>query len=125
LNRNTFSSFRNRIHFNGGTKLIYSDDGHVVNPATGATLGTFLLTGLAAPVMVPDSHLNVGFFAAKTGGSSVTIYSFNLSAFAPVGSIVIPNVAGTPLRLIRWGQSGLAFNTDAGEIVLVGGNFVH
>jgi hypothetical protein len=32
---------------------------------------------------------------------------------------------GSPKRLIRWGQSGLAFNTDAGEIVLVGGNFVH
>jgi hypothetical protein len=122
---NTFSRFGNRIHFDGGTKLIYSDDGHVVNPSTGGWVGTFLLTGLAAPVMVPDSHLNVGFFAAKTGGWSVAIYSFNLSTFAPIGSIVIPNVAGNPLRLIRWGQSGLAFNTDAGKIVLVGGNFVH
>jgi len=125
LNRNTFSSFRNRIHFNGGTKLIYSDDGHVVNPATGATLGTFLLTGLAAPVMVADSNLNVGFFAAQTGGSSVVIYSFNLGTFAPLGSIVVSNVSGNPLRLIRWGQNGLAFNTDAGQIVLIGGNFVH
>jgi len=122
---NAFSSFGNRIHFDGGTKLIYSDDGHVVNPSTGASVGTFLLTGLPAPIMVPDSNLNVGFFAAKTAGSSVAIYSFNLSTFAPVGSIIIPNVAGTPLRLIRWGQSSLAFNTDAGQIVLVGGNFVH
>jgi hypothetical protein len=122
---NKFSSFSNRIHFDGGTKLIYSDDGHVVNPSTGASAGTFLLTGLVAPIMVPDSNLNVGFFAAKTGGSSVVIYSFNLSTFAPIGSILISNVTGSPLRLIRWGQSGLAFNTDAGKVVLVGGNFVH
>jgi hypothetical protein len=122
---NTFSSFSNRIHFDGGTKLIYSDDGHVVNPSTGASVGTFPLTGLVAPIMVPDSNLNVCFFAVKTGSSSAAIYSFNLSTFAPIGSILIPNVAGTPLRLIRWGQSGLAFNTDAGQIVLVGGNFVH
>ncbi len=123
---NTFSSFSNRIHFDGGTKLIYSDDGHVVNPLTGTSLGTFPLTGLlASPVMVPDSNLNLGFFAAQTGSSSVAIYSFNLTTFAPIGSILIPNLSGFPLRLVRWGQSGLAFNTDAGEVVLVGGNFVH
>jgi len=55
----------------------------------------------------------------------MVIYSFNLTTFAPIGSILIPNVSGIPFRLIRWGQNGLAFNTDAGEIVLVGGNFVH
>jgi hypothetical protein len=122
----TFLSFRNRIHFDGGTKLIYSDDGHVVNPSTGASLGIFPLSGFAGPpIMVPDSSLNLGFFAAKSGFSSVVIYSFNLSTLAPISSIPIPNVFGNPVRLIRWGQSGLAFNTDAGEIVLVGGNFVH
>ena len=123
---NSFSSFSNRIHFDNGTKLVYSDDGHVVNPSTGVFVGTFPLSGLVTPpVMVPDSNLNVGFFAAKTGGSSVAIYSFNLTTFAPISSILIPNVTGNPLRLVRWRQNGLAFNTNAGEIVLVGGNFVH
>jgi hypothetical protein len=32
---------------------------------------------------------------------------------------------GNPLKLIRWGQNGLAFNTDAGQVVLIGGNFVN
>jgi len=122
---NTFSSFGKRIHFDGGNKLIYSDEGHVVNPSTGASLGTFPVRGFAGRIMAPDSNLNLGFFAVQTGSSSVTIYSFNLSTLAPISSIIISNVAGNPLRLIRWGQSGLAFNTDAGEIVLVGGNFVH
>lgn len=123
--RNTFSSFRNEIHFDQGTKLVYSDDGHVVAPSTGASAGTFPITGLLSPVIVPDSSLSLAFFASQTGSSSVGIYSFNLSTFAPVSSITIPNVNGNPIRLIRWGQNGLAFNTDAGQIVLVGGNFVH
>ncbi len=123
---NGLPGFRDRIHFDAGTKLIYSDTGYVVNPATGAPVGTFLLTGLVPPfTMVADSNLNAGFFAARTTNSSLAIYAFNLSTFAPLSSILIPNVTGNPLRLIRWGQNGLAFNTDAGEIVLVGGNFVH
>jgi hypothetical protein len=123
---NVVPGFRDKIHFDGGSKLIYSDNGYVVNPSTGAPVGTFLLTGLVPPfVMVPDSSLNTGFFVARTINSTLAIYSFNLSTFAPVSSILIPNITGNPLRLIRWGQSGLAFNTDAGEIVLVGGNFVH
>jgi IPT/TIG domain len=123
--QNTFSSFSNKIHFDPGTKLVYGDDGHVVNPATGVSLGTFPVSGFVVPIMVPDSGLNLAFFAAQTGYSSVTIYSYNLSTFAQVSSITISNVNGNPIRLIRWGQNGLAFNTDAGQIVLVGGNFVH
>jgi IPT/TIG domain-containing protein len=121
----TFSRYRNMIHFDRGTNLVYSDDGHVVVPSTGASAGTFPITGLVSPIMVPDSSLNLAFFASQTGSSSIGIYSFNLSIFTPVSSITIPNVSGNPLRLIRWGQNGLAFNTDADQIVLVGGNFVH
>jgi hypothetical protein len=115
-----FSTFSNRIHFDSGTKLVYADDGHVVNPSTGSVVGNF---GVAGP-MVPDSTLNAAFFIIS-GSPSVTIESFNLTTFAVVSSVTIPNVTGNPLRLIRWGQNGLAFNTDGGEIVLVGGSFVH
>jgi hypothetical protein len=118
---NTFSSFTNRIHFDSGTKLIYADDGRVIDPTTGLAIGNF---GVSGP-MVPDSTLNRAFFAKVAGNSTVVIYSFDLTHFTSVSSINISNVAGNPLRLIRWGQNGLAFNTDSGEIVLVGGNFVH
>jgi hypothetical protein len=107
---NTFSKFGFRIHFDAGTGLIYSDEGHVVNPATGAPVGNFNVSGL----MVPDSTLSTAFFAVAPfgpSGSAVTIESFNLTTFAKTGSITIPNVTGQPLRLIRWGQNGLAFNT--------------
>jgi hypothetical protein len=118
---NTFSSYSNRIHFDPGTKLVYADDGHVINPVTGQSVGQFI----AAGPMVPDSTLNLAFFAKIGNGGTVTIQSFDLTLFTPVTSITVSGVNGLPKRLIRWGQNGLAFNTDAGEIVLVGGNFVH
>jgi hypothetical protein len=116
----TFVSFSNRIHYDPGTKLVYANDGTIVNPTTGAVVGTFSAEG----AMVPDSTLNTAFFV----NSSVlpnTIGAFNLTTHALIASIPIPATSGNPLRLIRWGQNGLAFNTDGGQIYLIGGNFVH
>jgi hypothetical protein len=117
---NTFSSATNRIHFDPGTKFIYADEGHVVNPSTGQSVGQFAAFGR----MVPDSTLNLAFFLSVANGSA-TIQSFDITNFAPVSSITIPGVTGNAIQLIRWRQNGLAFNTDSGQIVLVGGNFVH
>lgn len=118
---NAFSSFSNRIHFDAGTKLVYSDDGHVVNPTTGTAAGTFSTSGL----MVPDSTLNKAFFLTGIGSPSVTITSFDLTLFTKIDSITVSGVTGNPQRLIRWGPNGLAFNTAGGQVFLIGGNFVH
>jgi hypothetical protein len=115
---NSIGSAR-RIHFDRATAFIYSDNGRVVD-AAGNVKGNFNTGG----VMIPDSTLNRAFFLSS-GSGSATITSFNLTTFASVDSITIPNVPGNAQRLIRWGQNGLAFNTDGGQIFLVGGNFVH
>jgi hypothetical protein len=116
----TFASFNNRIHFDAGKKLIYSNDGNIVDPSTGLSVGTFAAGG----PMVPDSTINAAFFITG-GGSTAVIQSFNLTTQALIGSITISNVTGNPQKLIRWGQNGLAFNTDGGQVFLIGGNFVH
>jgi hypothetical protein len=74
--------------------------------------------------MVPDSGLNLAFFASSDFGM-VTIQAFNLTTHALVDAITIPNVSSEPLRLIRWGQNALAFTTIDGNLYVVGGNFVH
>lgn len=117
----TFSAFGARIHFDSGTGLIYSDDGHVVNPATGNPVGEYTVP---VGVMVPDSTLDRAFFVSQSSGTA-TIEAFDLQRFSLIGSITIPNVSGYPLRIIRWGNNGLAFNTYGGPVFLIGGNFVH
>ncbi len=118
---NTFSSFSNRIHFDAGTKLVYADDGHAVDPSNGHPVGNFATSG----VMVPDSTLNSAFFAASLTPNNITIQSFDLTHFTTINSITFSIGNGNPVRLIRWGQNGLAFITNGGQVGLVGGNFIH
>lgn len=119
-----FDRYFIRIHYDQGTKLVYADDGHVVNPATGLPAGSFAASG----VMVPDSTLNAAFFLGQTqaqiGTQNFTLESFDLTHFTAVNSTVITSVNGTPERLIRWGQNGLAFNTKGGEVYVIQGAFV-
>ena len=108
------------IHFDPATKAMYSDDGHIADTATGVPLGNFNTSGS----MVKDRTLNKAFFLRQPSAGSVSIDSYVLNRLTAVGSINIPGITGTPKRLIRWGQNGLAFNTTGGQLVLVGGNFL-
>jgi hypothetical protein len=122
--QNEFSDFYVRLHYDNGTHYAYTDDGYVINPANGQHVGQFQASGY----MVPDSSLNSAFFLGQTqsqaGSTSFTIESFDLTTFAPISEITIPNVLGYPLRFIRWGASGLAFNDDAGFIYIINSSFV-
>jgi hypothetical protein len=104
------------LHFDKGTGLLYTDGGQVVRPSDAAILGTFAASGM----LVPDSVLNrvfiLGQTTAQAGTTNFTIESFDQTSFAPVGSITIANVVGTPGGFVRWGTSGLAFVTRVGGI---------
>ena len=116
---NVFSQFYMSIHYDSVTKLLYGDDGTVVNPSTGKIVASFAASGF----MVPDDSTKTAYFLGQTafqaGSTTYTLASFDLTTLAPLSEIVIPNVQGIPLRLIRWGTNGLAFNDDAGYVYIV------
>jgi hypothetical protein len=122
-------AFSTSIHFSPSTGFVYGNDGRVVDPATGIVLGSYAVgTPSTTNLMIPDSGLGKAFFLTQTqnaGNTTVTLQSFNLTNFAQLNSITIPNLKGTVHGLVRWGQNGLAFNTDQGQIVLLGGSFVN
>ena len=99
------------IHYDSTTSTLYNDNGVAINPSTGAVTGNFGLDAL----MVPDGALNYAYFiyqnAMKQNVTDYTIEAFNLTTFTPISSIIIPGVAGIPVKLIRWGTNGLAFLT--------------
>ena len=113
-----------RIHFDSATAAIYSDGGRIADPVTGSLLGTLTPAvrplGFSSPLMVPDSTLNAAF---SLDGATLNV--FNLRQFTAAGSITVPFLAGNPQRLIRWGTNGLAWNTDAGQLVLLAGPLVN
>jgi hypothetical protein len=119
----TFNPGGGEIHSDFGTGLVYSDDGNVADPMTGATVGSYSASGLVAP----DSSLNrvfiLGQTAAQANTNTFTIDSFNEKAFTPVSSITLGNLAGSPIEMARWGTSGLAVLTSGGVPgVLEGGS---
>jgi hypothetical protein len=117
------------IHFSPATGLVYADDGHVADPATGTVVGSYAVgTPSATTLMVPDSGLGKAFFLTQTqnvASTTVTLQSFDLVNFTLLNSMTIPNLKGTVQNLVRWGQNGLAFNTNQGQMVLLGGSFVN
>lgn len=134
------TSFGNYLHFESTTGYIYTDSGKVIDPATGAVIGSFPVNALQGgfngnPIMVPDGNLNIAYFLGQTnsgGPGNYVIEAFDLAHFNLLGAIPISNVSGTPSRLIRWGSNGIAFLTGntsgtgaAGDgVYLVSGGFV-
>lgn len=113
------------IHYDAATKLIYDDDGRVIDPSNGTVVGSFNASG----AMVPDGELGLAYFLGHVSGTDgLTLESFNINTFTPVSTLNIPSAAGTPSHLIRWGTQGLAFttssNTNSGVVYLISGSFV-
>jgi hypothetical protein len=108
-----------RPHFDAGTGLIYSDGGMVTKPSDLSQVGNFNASGL----MVPDSTLGLAYFLGQTpsqgngapGTVAFTLQIYDLHSYALLDSIVIPNVIGQPIQMVRWGASGIAFTTENGD----------
>jgi hypothetical protein len=112
----SFSTYGARIHFDSGNGLIYADTGQTINPLTGNPLQQFFEDG----PMTPDSSINRAFFVDLNGD----VFAFSQATFSEMSSFTVPNI-DFPLRMIRWGTNGIAFNTLDGSVYLIGGTFVH
>lgn len=120
------------LHYDATTGYLYTDYGQVINPSTGAVAGSFptgrVQGGYASEaVMVPDGKLNIAYFLGQTEESEVygecALEAFDLTNFTLVGAVPIPNVVGTPVKLIRWGSNGLALLTSD-RVYLISGTYV-
>jgi hypothetical protein len=130
------------LHYDSTTGQLYSDSGSVLDPATGSVIGTFPLNtlqgGLQAggasvnpiPVMIPDGKLNIAYFFGKTtfGDSRNSVLAaYDLTRLTLLGAVSIPNASARPLKIIRWGNNGLAIltgDTSSPNVYLVSGGFV-
>lgn len=108
-----------RVHYDTGTKLLYSDSGVITNPVGPAQVGAFP-SGVA---VVTDSTLKRAFVLTSStsnisnnpgqGATSYTLNIYDLNTLGLLNSIVIPDVLGYPTRMTRWGSNGLAFVTNS------------
>lgn len=107
------------IAYAGG--LLYDNIGHVFNPTSGLSAGSFDIIGSSccnnSPQVIPDSSINRLFALAVTPFSEnfLGVTTYNLSKFTPVAVANLSQVTeGTTLNMIPWGNNGLAFIDQTG-----------
>jgi hypothetical protein len=107
------------IHLDPKVRLIYGDDGQIVDPTAGNAqpVQSFLVNG----IMTPDSAANAAYFVAHPPLDSneleYFVYQFDLYPVSPGPTLDLYTVQGIPQHLIRWNNSvdlstGLAFTTQ-------------
>jgi hypothetical protein len=124
------------IHYSALTGYLYADDGPIIDPSAGSVVNQLPLAavqeGLGSPVLTLDDNLGIAWVIGQLVGSQQYVLEvFDLRTDALLGSIAIPNVVGTPVKLIRWGSDGLAFLTSGANgpqqgdgVYLISGDFV-
>ncbi len=140
----TVSSTENNVlptpgHFDSQTGYLYGDGGQVANPATGDSMGSFNLTYLSSPeTCAVDSAQGVVFCLGQkidvSGVSGYEIQAFDQKTYRLLRTLSFPQIIGTAVNFIRWGNAGLAFNIIplpyqtvvpiTGSIYLIDGSFV-
>jgi alpha-tubulin suppressor-like RCC1 family protein len=104
------SGFSTSIAYSQGD--IFTNNGEEVDPATKSVVGSFNASG----IQLPSAYNNLVYFL---NGSSLSAYDRN--TFLLVASMTVNGFTGSPQYFIELGENGLAFNTNAGDIVVIQG----
>lgn len=94
---------------------VYFTNGQILEVTTPGPIGSFNGRG---PVE-PNSESGRTYFI-----DGDELKTFSQSTFVPLGSIQIPEMSGSARNLISLGTDGLAFATDAGEVIIARGSLV-
>jgi hypothetical protein len=129
-----------RLQSDPMTGYVYGDWGEVINAATGIPVGNYRWnrpssTDFPGPLSVVDPTLKKFYVLLEVsqpdGTLAFQIQEFDQTQFQLLHTIVIPNAAGMPANLIRWGRAGLAivtksgFGSTTGQLYILDGGFVN
>ena len=115
------------MHVDAASGLIYADNStNIIDPEALSVTASFPVSG----VMVPDSTLGCAYFITQTAAQVLaaagdwTLSCYSTTDQTLTRSLVISAVNGAPTKMLRWGNEGLVFMTDAGYIYFVSGQVV-
>jgi uncharacterized repeat protein (TIGR01451 family) len=95
--------------------VLYAESGEAVVADTFRLLGKYATAG---PVVV-DQPTRRALFVDYPNYLNCRIKAYDRDSFIFINSVLLPPVTGVPIRFIRWGTNGLAFNTAYGEVWFV------
>ncbi|HEY3646204.1 MAG TPA: IPT/TIG domain-containing protein [Gammaproteobacteria bacterium] len=114
-----------RMHVDAGTGLVYGDSTfNIIDPTSSTVTGTFPFPARGA--MIPDSSLGCAYilYRANQSGFNYTLSCYDLASQTLVRSLALSGLNGAPVKVVRWGNEGLAFYTDAGALYVISGKIV-
>jgi hypothetical protein len=107
---------------------VLDDWGETIKASTGIPVGNYRLsrpstTFLPGSVSAIDSDLKRYYYVipSMTSTPSFHLQVFDSTDFHLISGISIPNGVGIPVKMLRWGASGLAFITNTGLGSAAGG----
>ena len=124
------------VHFESTTGYLYTNNGNVIDPRTAGVIASFPLNTIEGgfgnpPLMVTDGQLNIVYFFGQPEYLGYNILeAYDLTHFTFLGGVALTSVSGTPTKMYRWGNNGLAILTHTGSgsfgdgVYLVSGGFV-
>ncbi len=115
-----------RSHLEGGA--LFLDDGHKIDPITGALLGKYsVAASMLLSGVVPDTAHGRVFALVRDPNNGVFLQAYDINSYAPIASVPLYGLnfaPNGPIRLVRWGADGLATITTDGLVVLINGAIV-
>ena len=88
--------------------LVFSTNGHVVDPSVPARLGRLPVVGTVAA----DASTNRIYVVEGVGSlrrAPYDLVALDRTTFVEIGRVALPDVQDVPRRLHRWGERGVAF----------------
>ncbi|MDE3201886.1 MAG: IPT/TIG domain-containing protein [Acidobacteriota bacterium] len=120
------------IAYESKSGYLYGSDGTIIDPATGATVGSFPLDQLhggmvPGSVMTFDSSLDIAYFLAPTKwdyyNDEIMLEAFDLQTHTLLGAISMATDYPFSKKIVRFGSDGLV-SFDQGSVRIVQGGFV-
>ncbi len=107
-----FTTIYTQIHFEPLTGLVYGSDGTVVDPVARRVIRRLEASG---PVVFDPAANRL-----RVASPDASIRSFDATTYRPTPAVTPYPLQGVPLRMVRWGDKGLALTTSESRVLLFG-----
>lgn len=113
---NTFPAFAGGSQMAYGAGHLFASGGFMVdyNPFN---VDWQFAGAQSSALAVPDPVTGRAFFLLQNGNWQINGY--DIASRRLLGTVVVSNVVGTPVKMIRWGPDGLALTTTGNQLFLV------
>ena len=112
----SITPFQSARHWKSVDTRLFGSDGVIIDPIAPKIIAT--VPGISANA-VACYDAGRGRFFYLTLSNTWVLCSFDARTLAPLQTLIVTNILGTPSSLVRVRDDGFAFRTDAGQLFIL------